>query len=35
MGHELRTIDTMNYLRLWLTWTNLGGELKALVAVNN
>ena len=34
-GHELRIVNVMNILRLWLTRMNLGCELRALDAMNN
>ena len=35
LAHELRPLDTMNNLVLWLTWKTLGHELKALEALNS
>ena len=34
-GHELKDLDAMNGLGLWMTWTNSSCELKALDAMNN
>ena len=30
-GRELKSLDDMNNLGLWLTWTSLGHEIRALV----
>ena len=35
MGHELRSLDAMNYSKLWITWATLGCELKALTSMNS
>ena len=35
LGHEIRVVDTMNRLVLWLTWMAQVGELKALKAMNS
>ena len=34
-GLELRALDAMNNLELWLRGTNLGHELRALDAMNS
>ena len=34
-GHELRTLDSMNYSGLWITRMNLSHEVRALDAMNN
>ena len=34
-GHELRALNAMTNVGLWLIWTNLGCELRALDAINN
>ena len=34
-GYELRALDVMNNLGLWMTYTTLGYELKALDVMNN
>ena len=35
LGHELRALDAMDNLGLWMTPYNLGHKLKALDATNN
>ena len=34
-GHELKKINAMNNSDLWMTWTILGHELRALDATNS
>ena len=35
LGHELKALDAMNNLDLWMTCSTLGHELRALDAMNN
>ena len=35
VGRELRVLDAMNNIQLWLTWTISCRELKTLNAMNN
>ena len=34
IGHEVKALDTMNNLKLWMTGSTLSHELKALDALN-
>ena len=34
LGRELRALDAMNNLGLWMTWTTSSYELKALDVMN-
>ena len=35
LGHEIRTIDAKNGLKVLITWATLGRELKTLNTMNN
>ena len=35
LGHELKALDSMNSLELWMTCSTLGHDLKALDAKNS
>ena len=35
LGYELKALDAMNRLELWMTCSTLGDDLKALDVVNN
>ena len=35
MGHELKTLDAMNSLELWMTCFTMGCDLRALDAMNS
>ena len=35
LGYELKALNAMNNIRLWLKLMNLGYELRAIDAINN